>query len=98
MAAATGELVLSGFGLHSSLGGLASAAAAFRCGLARARELPDWPYFDEDTLHEHKLIGHPAAAIDDGFQGMGRLLKMAQGALDDLCQTFPLGNLNPERL
>lgn len=98
MSADTGDLFLNGFGLHSSLGGLASAAAAFRCGLARARELPDWPYFDEDTLHEHKLIGHPAAAIDDGFQGVGRLLKMAQGALGDLWQSFPADKLNAERL
>lgn len=92
------NVIISGLGVHSSLGGILDASAAFRCGLSRARELHDWPYFDEDTLHEQLLVGHTAAGMSDGFQGIGRYIKMACNALEDMKRCSDLINLDPNRL
>ena len=92
------DIAISALGVHSSLGGSMDAAAAFRCGLSRGQELQDWPYFDEETLHEHLLIGHPAAGLSDGFQGLGRFVKMGAYALEDMRQHLNSMDINPAKL
>ncbi len=77
-------IAVRGIGIHSSLGGMAQASAAFRAGMSRARALKDWHYLDEELLHEHVLAGHPAAGLQDGFGGVARILKLAVAGLADL--------------
>ena len=84
--------------MHTSLGGIIQASAAFRCGLSRQRELLDWPYFDEKTHNENLFIGHPAAGVSDGFQRIGRLLKIGCYALADMKQYSVFKDLDPLRL
>lgn len=85
-------LSVRGLGMCSSLGTIVSAAAAYRCGLKRPQELPSWPYFDEEKKEENFLVGYPAAGMSDGFQEMGRFLKMGSAALCELrnCSEFQL--------
>lgn len=92
------DIAITGVGVHSSLGGALDAAAAFRCGLSKGQELTDWPYFDEETLHEHLLIGHPAAGLSDGFQGLGRFVKMGAYALEDMRQYLNPKDFNSAKL
>lgn len=79
-------------GMYSSLGTVVPAAAAYRCGLKLPHELSQWPYFGEETKDENFLVGYPAACMPDGFQEMGRFLKLGSAALRDLmdCSGFEL--------
>jgi 3-oxoacyl-[acyl-carrier-protein] synthase-1 len=90
--------VISGIGLHSILGGATTAAAAFRCGMSKPCELPEWPYFDEVEQDEHFLIGYPAMDVAAGFQGIGRLLRLGTMALSDLGSSVDFAKLEPSRL
>lgn len=90
--------VITGLGVHSSLGGAVRAAASFRCGLSRAHELADWPYFDDDTHAEQRLKGNPAMGIAPGFQGAARLLKLGACALEDLQRSSTLTEVNVSKL
>lgn len=78
------DIIINSVGAHTSFGGINDSSSAFRCGMLRGQELQDWPYFDEDTLHEQFLIGYPAAGINNGFQGLGRYIKLGALALSDL--------------
>lgn len=91
-------IVISGVGAHTSFGGAADAAAAFRCGMSRGRELEDWPMFDQETLHEYRLIGHPAADMEKGFQGIGRYLSMLVSAATDIVRARTLDHINRHKL
>jgi 3-oxoacyl-[acyl-carrier-protein] synthase I len=90
--------VVSGIGLHSSLGGAVPAAAAFRCGMSRACALPEWPYFDEVEQDDHFFTGNQAAGVAAGFQGIARLLKLGTMALADLRRGVDLSSLPSSRL
>lgn len=98
MPSSTDPIVISGIGAHTSFGGAADAAAAFRCGMSRGRELEDWPMFDEETLHEYRLIGHPAVGMEKGFQGIGRYLSMLVAASVDIVRSRALETVNRHRL
>jgi 3-oxoacyl-[acyl-carrier-protein] synthase-1 len=91
-------IVISNLGMHSSFGGVVQAAAAFRCGLSRAQELTDWPYFDEETRDEQFFIGLPVAGVTDGFQEIGRFLKMGVNALADMQRYSSLPALNSAKI
>ncbi len=92
-----GATAVSGMGLQSSIGGVVTAAAAFRCGMSRAEELPEWPYFDEVEQDDHILVGHPATGVAPGFQGIARLLKLGTNALKDLGASVDLASLDLAR-
>ena len=92
------DITISAVGINSSFGGIVDAAAAFRCGMSRGRELTDWPYFDEEYFHQHFIIGHPAAGLSEGFHGIGRYIKMAVFALNDMQQYLNMAVLDPDRL
>lgn len=98
MPSATDPIIVSGIGAHTSFGGAADAAAAFRCGMSRGRELEDWPMFDEETLHEYRLIGHPAVGMEKGFQGIGRYLSMLVSASTDIVRSRALETINRYKL
>jgi 3-oxoacyl-[acyl-carrier-protein] synthase-1 len=70
-------------GACTSLGQIVTAAAAFRAGLQRARELPDWTYNDSECNEPATLVGHPASWCTEHFEGNGRRMRMVFAALDD---------------
>ena len=76
-------VVVTGVGLSSSLGPLAMAAAAFRAGLVRIRELPGVTFVTDDNVVE-QASGHVAPGLNGGYQGAARLAHLARGALRDL--------------
>ena len=78
------KLVVASTGLRSSLGNAVNAAAAYRCGVSRLQELPEWPYFDNDTLNEQFIKAHSAMGLCEGFQGYARVLKLYASALRDV--------------
>ena len=98
MSTGTDIPVVRGIGIHSRFGGAASASAAFRCGMSRISELPEWPYFDQTENEEHALTGSRAAGVGPGFQGTARLLKLGIEAIEDLKNTVDLAALDPSRL
>lgn len=76
-------VVLTGVGVSSSLGGLVQAAAAFRAGLVRVRELDGVTYVTEDNTVE-TVQGHVAPGLNHGYRGAARLAHLARAAARDL--------------
>lgn len=78
-----GLIVITEFGMASSLGlDAVSAAAAARAGMRRASEL-EFQVIDGNTNDPENVIGHCIPFATAGFEGMGRLLRIAQLAFDD---------------
>lgn len=98
MSSADESTVVTACGVHSSLGGGVDGSAAFRCGLVRAQELGEWPAFDEETLEEYHVAGHPAAGVMEGFQAVARLAKLGNYALSDLNTMLGVGTLSGLRI
>jgi hypothetical protein len=75
-------------GMVSSLGYDAqTACAARRAGLTRPAELPFTVL--ENDLSAGLAIGHPAPLFGGGFSGDARLIRLLEGALDDLVAQVP---------
>lgn len=92
-----GNATIRAIGCCTSLGGAVSAAAAFRAGLSRSRELRGWTYTDEEANEEAVVVGHPVQGITDGFEGVGRLVRLATVALEDLARSVPTEQLKAAR-
>ncbi|ATB51509.1 beta-ketoacyl synthase N-terminal-like domain-containing protein [Corallococcus macrosporus] len=77
-------LAMTGLGMVTTVGhDLVTAYGALRCGMARP-----WPVefevpADAGNGNEH-LTAHPLRGITDGFQGLGRYLRMGLHAMEDL--------------
>lgn len=82
--AANDTIAVTAVGLVTSLAlDCASSAAAARAGLTRPREL-DYLVTPESTNEPEPLVGYPlAGGLADGFEGIGRLMRIAQLAYDD---------------
>lgn len=66
-------------GMMTSIGHDAiTACASYRAGIARADEYV--PLFDPGM----KLMGYPVEGVTNGYQGLGRLLRLATPAIEDL--------------
>ncbi len=77
--------MLAGVGLVSALGYDApTALAAARAGLSRACAQAHWRQRSGVTGLEEAVAGHSADLLTLGFAGDTRLLRLAQGALNDL--------------
>lgn len=89
----TRGIVITGAGLASSLGtDLVSAAAASRAGVSRGTELSAYELLSEDDGEPEAMIGHPVGRLTYGFEGLGRLARLASLALADLIRqtaSFP---------
>lgn len=76
-------------GLVTSLGHDAvTAAAAARAGLVRPAPLDVW-VDHVDTQDPEPVTGHPVDGLAAGFDGPGRLLRLAELGLRNLCQSTP---------
>jgi 3-oxoacyl-[acyl-carrier-protein] synthase-1 len=71
-------------GAVTSVGYTASAScAAIRADVSRPHPI-EVPFVDAETQELVPLTGHPVAGYTDGFQLLGRWLRLARGAMADL--------------
>jgi 3-oxoacyl-[acyl-carrier-protein] synthase-1 len=88
---------LTGVGLVTSLGHDAvTAAAAARAGIVRPSLLPVWVE-NVETRDPEPVVGHAVEGLAAGFEGAGRLLRLAELALADLVRTTPAETLRAAR-
>ncbi len=84
---------VTALGMATSLGHDAvTAAAAARAGIVRAGPLPVW-LPNADTQDPEPVVGHAVDGLADGFEGTGRLLRLAELALADLLHQTPASDL-----
>jgi 3-oxoacyl-[acyl-carrier-protein] synthase-1 len=85
MANVSRDLAVTGIGMVSSLGlDVVTSCAAARAGLLRTVELDDVRAYDADAEAEVPVVAHQVPFLSAGLFGVGRLLQIALGALDDL--------------
>ncbi len=77
-------VAVTGLGMTSSMGGVVTACAAARAGMQRAGPLAEVQVHDLDLFESVPIQGHPVRGVTEGYQGMGRLLRLADEALLDL--------------
>lgn len=87
------HLILNCVGGHTSMGGIADAAAAFRVGFTFPNELENWPYFDSQEKEEHFLASFPAAGIAKGFDSFARYVKLFVAGLIDFEQQLRISDI-----
>jgi 3-oxoacyl-[acyl-carrier-protein] synthase-1 len=88
-------IVITGIGMCSSLGNAVMACAAARAGVTMSRELPDFVITCNDGT-DAVIVGNPVATAA-GFRGMGKLLNLGMGALDDLLGQTDLRSQNLDK-
>lgn len=77
-------LVLTAAGAVTSVGRSVDAAcAAIRASIARPRKLWEFRVVDAESQEDIPLTGHPIQGYTDGFQLIGRWLRLARGAVED---------------
>src|SRR3954469_2360875 len=85
MPAAPTDLVLTGLGMISSVGhDVVTACAAIRAGMARPAPLVGMGLLDLESGELVPVIGHPIRGATDGFYMVGRWVRLAQEAVEDL--------------
>lgn len=81
---ASATLVVGALGAVTSVGlGARASAAAIRAGVTRPAPI-EVDVLDMDTQTPVPAVGHPVDGYADGFQLLGRWLRLAGGAVDDL--------------
>jgi 3-oxoacyl-[acyl-carrier-protein] synthase-1 len=84
------HLVLSALGMVSSLGPDAvCACAAAKAGLTRTRPC-EYTAFDPVSDEPEPVLGHAVSTLTDGFRGIGRLLRLAVPALQQVVEAAAL--------
>lgn len=76
--------LIKGVGVATCLGPWITAAAAARCGVTRFGAVPGLLVPDEESGELVPLIGAPATWVTHGFEGAGRVARLAVAALADL--------------
>ena len=78
------RLAITGLGMVTSVGhDVATACASLRAGMSRPADL-GYSVVDEKGMADEQVIGHPLRGITDGFQGVGRYVRIGRMALRDL--------------
>lgn len=92
------RVVISGCGLVTAVGRSAPAScAAIRAGIARPRRVPYFQAVDEEKQEEIPVTGYPIQGYTEGFNMVGRWLRLARGALRDLLSLPGLPNAEDSR-
>ena len=90
-------ICVTGLGVVSSLGlEWRRACAAARAGVTRPATL-GFPVVDPDTADVEETFGHPLPLGTRGFEGTGRLLRIAQLAYRDFSRSVDLASLDASR-
>lgn len=83
--AETLALPVTAVGMVSALGtDAATSCAAARAGISRAAPLPAFQVYSEGDWGHIGVVGHALHEYARGFEGFGRLVRLASGALADL--------------
>lgn len=78
-------LAITGIGMISALGtDAATSCAAARAGLSRAAPLSSLRVYSAADWAQVGVIGHAVRPYAEGFEGLGKLVRLASGALTDL--------------
>src|SRR6266516_173191 len=78
-------IAVTGLGMISSLGHVVvTSCSAARAGLTRRTELDTFSVYSEQEWSEVPVIGHTVAGYSDGFEGVGKLVRLASAALSNL--------------
>ncbi len=85
------QVVITGMGLCTSLGGVASSCAAARAGLARPKPLESASAFDENEGELIPVAGFPAVdgLLGLGFEGLGKQAALLEFAARDFIAYSP---------
>ncbi|WP_158623558.1 hypothetical protein [Corallococcus sp. CA053C] len=79
------ELAVTGLGMVSSVGlGVVPACAAIRAGIVRPQPLRSFQVLESEPVESLPLVAHPIEGYTEGFLAVGRWLRLAAGAFDDL--------------
>jgi 3-oxoacyl-[acyl-carrier-protein] synthase-1 len=85
-------------GMATSLGlDVATAAAAARAGVSRARELEYFLVRSADDPSHQGVVGHELPDVTRGFEGRARLLRITQATLSDVLRQMPGTPPEPKR-
>lgn len=77
--------VITGMGAVTSVGrGALASSAAIRARISRPRKLGYFRVVDDESQEEVGLMGHPLRGYTEGFNLVGRWLRLAFGSLEDL--------------
>ena len=91
-------LAVTGIGMVSPLGlDAATSCASARAGLSRAAPIEAFTLYSEEQWASVGVIGHAARLYTRGFEGFGKLVRLAAGALADLLSSAPLQPAEWER-
>ncbi|NVJ16895.1 beta-ketoacyl synthase N-terminal-like domain-containing protein [Myxococcus sp. AM010] len=91
-------IAITGLGLTSSLGiDVVASCASARAGVTQWTQL-DIEEPDLDTLESIPLKGHSVRGLTDGFDGVARLARLGDAALDDLIRYSGLKQASHARM
>jgi 3-oxoacyl-[acyl-carrier-protein] synthase I len=91
------QIVVTGVGMVCSLGlDAGTACAAARAGFSGAAEL-NFKITNLETNEPVPVVGHAVPLALKGFEGFGRLLRLAQLAINDLRENTHWSGLDAER-
>ncbi len=81
----TNPLVITGLGMVSSLGrDVVSSCAALRCNMDRVSPVDGEMVWDPRSEEDYPLSGHQVSGLTEGYQGIGRWIRLGRKALLDL--------------
>jgi 3-oxoacyl-[acyl-carrier-protein] synthase-1 len=79
------ELAITSLGMVSSVGlGVVSSCAAIRAGVVRPQPLRSFQLLESEPVEPLPLVVHAIEGYTEGFLEVGRWLRLASGAFDDL--------------
>ena len=79
------NLMITGLGMITSVGfDAASSCASIRAGLNRRREIDYYTTLETETMDAIPIIGCPVSGYADGFNKVGRWIRLGLGCLQDL--------------
>lgn len=78
------KLAVTSLGMVTVVGNAVSGCAALRAGVTRTRALDEQLQVDENTLEIEPISGCVIKAVTDGFEGIGRLIRLGTPAMADL--------------
>jgi 3-oxoacyl-[acyl-carrier-protein] synthase-1 len=78
-------IVITGLGMISSIGyDVITSCASARAGITRPTELPNFNIYSEEAWADVPLIGHAITGLTEGFEGIGKVVRLGSLALSDL--------------
>jgi len=92
------SIAVTGLGMVGSLGtDSVTCAAAFRAGLSGAKELGGFLVLNQQENTYQSICAHQVPFPTEGFEGLGRLVRLGWGALQDLLAQDDIRKENNKR-